>query len=478
MPELHAEFRKMIKEIVKDDFDTFTDTLDKPSDVSIRLNPIKSKKTELFRNTTEYLIDSQRQIPWCENGRILTKRPAFTFDPLFHAGCYYVQESASMFLEHIFKYILQNDPDTKVCLDLCAAPGGKSTHLQSLLKEGSILVSNEVNRSRCHILAQNMAKWGYPDSIITNNDPKDFKALNHVFDIILTDMPCSGEGMFRKDTASRDEWSVANVELCASRQRRIIHDIIGSLKPEGWLIYSTCTYNTEENEKNLLHILKETDLELVGISVPESWNISGSQIGELPVYRFFPHKTTGEGFFVALLRRKGNKEAVKTKFGKKRQSAYNNLINGIINQSEDFFCHAKTALQGKNGQKNISLYAIPYKHTDLFGLLSKHLTIFSAGIYIGELKGKDLIPSTALALSNRLTETGFPRCELDYATAIKYLRKEAIEPPSGFDKGHVIVTFKNIPIGFIKNTGNRSNNLYPQEWRIRKQNIETNEFMI
>ena len=241
---LPIDFITRTRALLGEEFDRLEAALNADVPVSIRINSMKGTPAP----------KAGAPVAWCESGFYLPERLSFTFDPLFHAGAYYVQEASSMFLEQAIKAYVK---EPVRCLDLCAAPGGKSTHLASLLPDGSLLVSNEVIRSRSYVLAENIAKWGRPDTIVINNDPEEIgEALPHLFDVIVTDVPCSGEGMFRKDTDSTGEWSVDNVRLCASRGRRIIHDIWNALKPGGILIYSTCTYNTEEDEENIHYIIK------------------------------------------------------------------------------------------------------------------------------------------------------------------------------------------------------------------------------
>ena len=409
---LPIDFITRTRALLGEEFDRLEAALSADVPVSIRINPMKGTSAP----------KAGAPVAWCESGFYLPERLSFTFDPLFHAGAYYVQEASSMFLEQAIKAYVK---EPVRCLDLCAAPGGKSTHLASLLPDGSLLVSNEVIRSRSYVLAENIAKWGHPDTIVINNDPEEIgEALPHLFDVIVTDVPCSGEGMFRKDTDSTGEWSVDNVRLCASRGRRIIHDIWNALKPGGILIYSTCTYNTEEDEENIHYIIEELGAEALPIPTQEEWQITGALRFEHPVYRFFPHKTRGEGFFLAALRKaEGEIEEIRVKSKGKKE-------------------------RGK---------AAP----------SKPLRVLSAGICLGEAKGKDFIPSQELALSTALTPNAFPSVELEWEDAIKFLKKEALVLPSGTDKGYVLVRYQGLPLGFVKNLGNRANNLYPQEWRIR-----------
>jgi NOL1/NOP2/fmu family ribosome biogenesis protein len=317
------------------------------------------------------------------------------------------------------------------------------------------LVSNEVIRSRAYILAENMIKWGNPHTIVTNNDPAAFGKLTGFFDVILADVPCSGEGMFRKDPDSIGEWSLHNVRLCAERQRRIIADSWAALKPGGLLIYSTCTYNREENEENLDWICREL----------------GAEIQEEP-HRFMPHKTKGEGFFIAGIRKDLSPSSSPQERGV--AGAHKRITNQIRNSRDLLPLPSKIGLSNPDEfaffSENNVFIAVPATLREDYQFLRNQLKIISAGISLGETKGKDRIPVHALAMSNNLSASEFPNWELDKETALKYLRKEALQNiPSTLPKGYILVTYQNHPLGFIKNIGNRGNNLYPQEWRIRMQ---------
>ena len=335
----------------------------------------------------------------------------------------------------------------------------------SVLPEGSVLVSNEVIRSRSYILAENIQKWGYPNHVVTNNDPAELGELTHLFDVIVTDVPCSGEGMFRKDTDSTGEWSVANVELCASRQRRILHDIWNALKPGGLLVYSTCTYNTEEDEENIQYIIDELGAEPLSIPIDPTWGVCGALKYANPVYRFFPHRTRGEGFFLAALRKADSEREelrIKTKNKDKKQKG---------KKQPDIPASILSAVRASETYQpvwnDIRLSLLPFEVHMIYPLLQEKLHILSAGIELGEWKGKDWVPAQALALSTALNPTAFPVCEVDDEMAIRYFRKEALVLPADAEKGYVLLTYQQRPIGFVKNLGNRANNLYPQEWRIR-----------
>ena len=446
---LPSDFISRTKVLLGEEFNSLKAALQTDVPVSVRINQGKTS-----------IIPSEDKIGWSENGYYLSERLSFTFDPLFHAGAYYVQEASSMFLEQAIKAYV-NTPAK--CLDLCAAPGGKSTHLASLLPEGSLLVSNEVIKSRSNILAENIIKWGNPACIVTNSDPEEIGKLTHLFDIIVTDVPCSGEGMFRKDTDSIGEWSVANVNLCAGRQRRIIHDIWDSLKPGGLLIYSTCTYNTEENEDNIRYIIEELGAEALPIPIKQEWNITAALKYSDPVYRFLPHKTKGEGFFLAVLRKtEGEIKELKVKQKNKKEKSKNNIpvpsvVNNWLIESEKFQLEMRGDI----------IQALPFEHWDTYHYIASHLRIVSAGIQLGEIKGKDTIPSHSLALSTQVNKKVFKTVDLSWKEAIKYLKRETLLLADSIEKGYVLITYKNLPLGFVKHLGNRANNLYPQEWRIR-----------
>ncbi|WP_102406739.1 methyltransferase RsmF C-terminal domain-like protein [Parabacteroides bouchesdurhonensis] len=447
---LPIDFITRTRKLLGEEFNELEAALQTEAPVSIRINEKKGALAPI--NGTP--------VAWSQSGYYLPERLSFTFDPLFHAGAYYVQEASSMFIEQAIKQYVKTSVK---CLDLCAAPGGKSTHLLSLLPEGSLLVSNEVIRSRSNILAENIAKWGNPNSIVINNDPEEIGSLTHLFDVIMTDVPCSGEGMFRKDTDSTGEWSIANVNLCASRSRRIIHDIWNALKPGGILIYSTCTYNTEEDEDNIHYIIEELGAEALSVPTKNEWQITGALKYNNPVYRFFPHKTKGEGFFLAVLRKAdGDMEEIRIRNKNKKEKG---KATPIIPSTVKTFLSDEILFSSEwNGN---FLRMQPKSVTEIYPILKERLHLLSAGVCIGELKGKDFIPSQELALSTALNAKAFPSVELNWEEAIKFLKKETVLLPGNIEKGYVLVTYKGFPLGFVKHLGNRTNNLYPQEWRIR-----------
>ena len=306
--QLPEDFKRETRLVMGDErFNRFMGAFDEEPPVSIRLNPRRHIPHSTFHIPHSTFHNPQERIPWCEEGYYLAGRPQFTFDPLFHAGCYYVQEAASMFVTHIIRSV--DIPTPKRALDLCAAPGGKSTALLSVLPDDCTLVSNEPISNRAQILLENITKWGYPNSIVTNNYPRDFRKAKLTFDLILCDVPCSGEGMFRKDPATIGEWSQQNVEKCWRLQREIVADAWECLAPGGLLIYSTCTFNLKENEENVRWILENFDAEALDIPTDPSWNITGSLLEGFtaPVYRFIPGITRSEGLFVCAIRKRGGR---------------------------------------------------------------------------------------------------------------------------------------------------------------------------
>lgn len=451
--QIPAQFEEMMMAQMGAEYDAFRTALEKDPQVSIRLNRRKLDATVL-----------EDRVPWCENGRYLAERPSFTLDPMLHAGCYYVQEASSMFVEQVFRQFV--DSESPIVLDLCAAPGGKSTHLASLLDGRGWLVSNEVMRGRVGVLQENLTKWGAPNVTVTNSDPADFTDLSGLFDVILVDAPCSGEGMFRKDEQAVAEWSPENVRFCAERQRRILADVFPALAEDGILIYSTCTFNKEEDEENVKWIAEELGAEILEVQLDDSWQVSTVGAG----YHFYPHKTRGEGFFLAALRK--TSEAPLSRRKKK-----NDAKNVLPPQAKSLVDWLKEPV--KLMTRNDVVYAVLSDYAELTAQLADHLRIVQSGVEVATVKGKDLIPSQNLAFSWLLKEGLFPSVELSWEDAVAYLHKDNILLDSTAPKGILMLTYRGVALGWAKNLGNRCNNLYPSEWRIRMQvaGTEFNDFV-
>ena len=409
MVQLPTAFTEKTRQLMGEErFERYLQSFEEEPPVSIRLNPMKASPNP-SKGRGVQVLDGER-VPWCRHAYYLKQRPNFTMDPLFHAGCYYVQEASSMFLDEVLRQTSPipsqgGEPHSSPLgrlgevLDLCAAPGGKSTLLRSALPKDCVLYSNEPIRNRANILLENVTKWGYENHLVTNNYPKDYRKSKLMFDLILCDVPCSGEGMFRKDEATIREWSEQNVEKCWQLQRDIVDDAWACLNAGGLLIYSTCTFNTKENEENIRYFLEQyDDMEVVPINIQPEWNITGSLLEGFhePVYRFIPGISRGEGLFMCVLRKSLPPTPSKRRG---RQEALNILTSPLRHQTSDI------------------------------------------------------------------------KVDLDYKSAISYLRGEALVLPEDTPRGEVTVCFQGHPLGQAKNIGTRANNLYPKEWRIRTTHI-------
>lgn len=424
--------------------------------VSIRLNPLKPIDTLPEAVAHEVL--------WCQQGRYLASRPKFTYDPLLHAGCYYVQEAASMFIEQAYRQITKDFTPHRV-LDLCAAPGGKSTLWRSLMNDGDLLVANEPIRQRAQVLAENLTKWGHPDVVCTSAYPDEFSTLSSFFDVVATDVPCSGEGMFRKDEGATEEWSLEAVDACAARQWEIIEHIWPTLRQGGYLVYSTCTYNRTENEDNVVRICEQLGAELVPIPTHEEWGIQGDTTGRsLPVYHFFPHHAKGEGLFLALLHKTAEAPVLKEKKNKKQRGGKQLSIKGGA-QVIDWLCENEQFKLLRPDESHIA--AVRQSLADDVQRICSTVRALTAGILLVEEKGNKRIPQHALALSTQLADTAFAKAELSFEQALSYLRRESLTLSPDVPRGYVVATYKGHALGFLNNLGARANNLYPQEWRIR-----------
>ena len=410
---------------------------------SIRINSFKKSEIRNLKS----------KIPWTEYGYYLETRPSFTFDPLFHAGCYYVQEASSMFLEQAIKQTVDLSQPLRV-LDLCAAPGGKSTHLLSLISKESLLVSNEVIRTRANILNDNIVKWGCCNVIVTNNDPRDFQRLENYFDVIVVDAPCSGSGLFRRDPEAIEEWSKQNVALCSQRQQRILADVLPALKKGGVLVYSTCSYSKQEDEEICEWLKKELIINNEELIISPDWNIVQSDGG----YRFWPDKVMGEGFFIACFRKKdGNDEEIYLPKVKSQKFSNNEMeiLNKNVNADGISFLRNREII-----------YAVPGKLLADINFLSSKLYVTNYGTKVGEIIRDKLVPDHALALSNIISDK-IPRLELEYEQAIQYLKKKELSLQTD-SKGWSLITYRGYPLGWVNILPNRINNYYPKELRILK----------
>jgi NOL1/NOP2/sun family putative RNA methylase len=418
--------------------------------------------TSIRKNPAKIFLDQRFTVavPWSSNGYYLAGRPSFTLDPVFHAGAYYVQEASSMFLEEALKQAIDLSQPIKI-LDLCAAPGGKSTLIQSLISSDSLLVSNEIIKTRVNVLNENITKWGGDNVIVCNNDPKDFQRLENYFDAVVIDAPCSGSGLFRKDPSAIEEWSIKNVQLCSQRQQRIIADVFSSLKEDGILVYSTCSYSEEENENVCDWIIDQFPVSSLQFAIDNSWGIVETESKKFKAqgYRFYPGKVKGEGFFIAAFRKK-----TATAFGyqeRKEKPVAGKVSKNEIDSISPWLKHPGNHFFIK---QNEEIIAMPLHLQHELALLLSSLYIKKAGIRMGTVIRDELIPHHELALST-ITNSHVPACEVELGTALQYLRKQDIKIDTAI-KGWALIKYLQLPLGWVKILPNRINNYYPASWRI------------
>lgn len=425
-----------------------TEALDRPSPVSIRINPRKWRLNPV----------NPEHVPWTDYGYFLSQRPSFTLDPLFHSGCYYPQEASGMFLEQVYDQVV-NDQDNIRVLDLCAAPGGKSTHLSTLIGSRGILVANEVIRSRAGILAENITKWGHGNTVVTNNDPEAFSALTDYFDMVVVDAPCSGEGMF-SDLSVRNEWSPENAALCSERQKRIVMDVWPSLKENGILIYSTCTFNPAENEEIIKWLSDETKAQPVKIDISDFKGIT--EISHLGIsgYGFYPGRIKGEGLFISVVRKPANSSEI---FRPRLRKDDNQLNENDLKTAGKII---QTDLQNLYRYNDI-VYELSLP-VEEYQFMKNYLRVIKGGTALYKSRKDDFTPLHELSLSCNIRGDAFPEIELDYHQSISFLKKDSLTLRNA-ERGWILLKYKGVNLGFARNIGSRINNNFPMEWRIRMQ---------
>ncbi len=446
---IKQEFKKYLEEAIGvENAHVAFSAFNEPASVSIRYNPYKKNKC------LENFLDT-KNVEWSEYGRILKERPVFTLDPYFHAGCYYVQDSSSMFVGEVFRRYIDKNINSRpyLVLDLCAAPGGKTTDLAASLRQiygdNFLLVANEVVRQRAVTLADNVSLWGDPNVIVSSNDPLAFAKLPGFFDVIVADVPCSGEGMFRKDEEAQNQWSEANVALSQARQRRIVADAWSSLREGGLFIYSTCTFNKLENDDNVEWIAKELGAEIFEQEL-DFKGVLKTKSG----YSLIPGFVSGEGQYCSAMRKTSSqKEANLRPKNVKTSSVLQDLTKLFI----------KDVVLVQKGE---TIIAQPTKLSSYVNILAQALQLQVSGCTVGNLKGKKLIPSADLSLSIILNNEAFPSVELTKDQALEYLHRDVIYLPEA-PKGFIRVKYDGVALGFVKNLGARCNNLHPQNRRIR-----------
>lgn len=449
-------FRKYLAQVVGEgNLSAVLDALSGEPSVSVRINPAKAgSPTEIFGNLVSGPVE------WNRHAAFLSERPAFTLDPLIHAGAYYVQDSSAMFPGKAFRDVLDKVLESGIIspkvLDLCAAPGGKTTDISASLREsckgGYLLISNEIMKQRAAVLADNAAVWGDPSVVVTSVDPKAFGTLPGFFDIIVADVPCSGEGMFRKDDEAVSQWSEENVALCQARQRRIVADVWPSLAEGGFLVYSTCTFNNLENDDNVKWICSEFGAEIIGI---DSCGLLRTECGVSLV----PGFVRGEGQYCAVLRKTSPSAGTAACSGRQQDrwqklpEAHASIIRPLLDE--------EMAMIVKDGR----IVAVPEYVRCVLSMLEP-LRPLARGLAVGMFKGKDFIPDADLALSLSLRRGAFNEFEVNRETALSFLHRDPVRLPDA-ERGILLLVYRGLPIGFVKNLGNRCNSLHPLHRRIR-----------
>ncbi len=439
---LPEAFIEQLRDLLPDEWEALTSaiTTTEPS-VAVRVNEARGASVP----------DGVRRVPWCEQGLYLADRPVFTFDTDWHAGRYYVQDASSMFIAHAIKHLVH---EPVRYLDLCAAPGGKTTAAIQALPSPSLVVANEIVPPRARVLADNVIRWGNPRCVVTSNAPAQFSKLTHFFDVIAADVPCSGEGMMRKDDEAVAQWSPTLVAQCAQRQREILTDAWQALRPGGLLIYSTCTYNRQENEDMADFIVNELGATSLEIPIEPSWNIHPAIGSDCHCYRFMPHRVDGEGLFMAAFRKEGNGTRQMPRIKEKTIKKVDETVKKWLSSPDGFIMD----------QQGDLFIAVPQDIRSEVATLRATLNVLHAGVEMATLMGRKTVPHHALAMSLARSADAFPMCEVDYPSALRYLRGESISIDG--PRGYVLVAHEGAVLGFANNLGNRANNLYPKSLRI------------
>ncbi len=434
--------------------------LDTEALTSIRYNTLKNKvkQTSLLSN---------QNVQWCDNAYYLEERPFFAHDPLWHLGYYYVQEAGSMALAQIQRFL----PNKALrVLDLSAAPGGKSTLLQTIVPKGSTLIANEPIPKRAQILAENLIKWGNPNTIVTQSFPNKLAQSGLSFDLIVVDAPCSGEGLFRKTPEARNEWSLNAVNDCAQRQKDILHSAWKMLECGGLLCYCTCTFNSTENEDNVKFLIDTHDAELIPLEhINPSWNwVQGKEsLG----YHLIPNITASEGFYFALLQKKGSKKEGNKKNKKEKRLSKKEEHSKILDLAKKWLKESCNSYIVLEEEEKIALIP-PSLQSQIQALQKESIPILTAGIPFAEKKGKKIAPSPLLVYSSELNVDKFPSIPLPLKETLNFFAGDSLQNLEDIPLGYALVTFQGLAMGFVNNLGNRANNLYPKNFRLKVRYTE------
>lgn len=452
--QLPNKFIDRIKVQFGNESEVFLNSMSEKPSLSIRYNPNKFKNENL-----------ENKVPWTKYGYYLSERPIFTLDPMFHLGAYYVQDASSMFVEEALRQTVNLENDLKV-LDLCAAPGGKTTSIASLISENSLLIANEVNRKRAEILKENVIKWGQSNIWVTSNESKSFNRIKSYFDVILIDAPCSGEGMFRKDETAIEEWSENSVTFCANRQKEIIEDVWDSLKTDGILIYSTCTFASKENEENINWILENKDCKSLKLDISQFDGITEIQQNNMFAYYFYPNKVKGEGLFISVIQKE------QSEYSPSKQNNIKKLYKPFVAVNNNVKSFVANSINLKENDtlldKDNTIILINNKHLFDLSFLNNHLYFRSIGVECFEVFGNKIKQLHSLSNYSNINLSKTNIIELELNDALKYLKKEDLKIEfSDYKQGMNLVTYLGLGLGWLNIIGNRANNLYPKDWKIK-----------
>ena len=462
-------------------------------EVSVRLNRFKPAVTLPVAGdgATEYVAPATLvPVPWCDGGYYLPSRPVFALDPQWHQGRYYVQEGGSMFIRHVIASLRPQWDGPIAVLDACAAPGGKTTAVIDALPEGSLIVANEYVPARAAVLRENVIKWGYPSAIVTRADTRVFAAMPSSFNLVIADVPCSGEGMMRKDDDAVAQWSPALIRECADRQWEIVCNLWKALRPGGIMIYSTCTFNRDEDELMVRRILDELGGESIAVPVAPDWHITPALLGDgtpdpiMHAYRFIPGRTRGEGLFISVIRKTADDsedtylpEPLPSRPGEKRRARDNqrehprgrkdraasaapsaDIVASWLDMPSDY----AVSTEGDR------VSAFPRRWMPMLERVRRTgADLIHEGVHVATLRGRDILPAHALIMSSAFSTGSLPSVEVAPDTALAYLRGQSPVLPSDTPRGPVVISSLGSPLGLVKNLGSRTNSLYPQQWRLR-----------
>ena len=429
--------------------------------LTVRIRKSEINKEEVLESLKSEGIQVEKA-PYLENAYYLSGYDYLPALEAFRAGKIQVQDVSSMLVSEI-----ANPQKGDYIIDMCAAPGGKTTLYASLAGPDGLVVANEIDRRRAQVLADNVRKWGTGNVAVTTCEPRQLGDFEAWFDMVAVDAPCSGEGMFRKDAQARAEWSEGNVKLCAARQDGILREAWRALKPGGRLIYSTCTFNRDEDEGALERMLAwagDEVAEAEDMAVDGAWGIVCGRVGAFRTYRFYPYRARGEGFFAAVAckaydagGRCRTPKARRTVFAQVDKASAAELRRWV--RTPERMCFAAVG---------DTCYGYYVAQAEAVKALGEALPVIYAGVAMGQFFKGSLRPDPALAFFCGLNREAVSAAELDEAQALCYLRRQEVAA-GAFAEGVNLVCARGRALGFAKRIGNRVNNMYPNTLRIIKR---------